>query len=49
MNHLANITHRQRNSRLKDAVFAALVSLGAIVSITSVSTVARASSHFVGR
>ncbi len=41
-NHLASITARHRTSRLRDAVFAACVTLAAIVSITSVSTAARA-------
>jgi hypothetical protein len=44
MNHLANIANRQRNSRLRDAVFAALVALGAIVSITTITTAASAAS-----
>lgn len=42
MNHLANITIRQRNSRVRDAVFAAFVALGAIVSVMTLSTVASA-------
>lgn len=44
MNHLANITIRQRNSRLRDAIFAAFVALGMAVSISTVSTVADAAS-----
>jgi hypothetical protein len=44
MNHLANITKRQRNSRIRDAVFAAFVAFGAIVSVTTISTVASAAS-----
>ncbi len=44
MNHLDNITIRQRNSRLRDAIFAAFVALGVIVSISTVSTVADAAS-----
>lgn len=39
MNHLTSITNRQRNSRIRDAVFAAFVALGAIVSVTTLSTV----------
>jgi hypothetical protein len=42
MNHLANIATRQRNSRLRDALFAAFVALAAIVSVTAVSTGASA-------
>ena len=42
MNHLDNITTRQRNSRLRDAIFAAFVALGVIVSISTVSTLADA-------
>jgi hypothetical protein len=50
MNHLANITNRQRNSRIRDAVFAAFVALGAIVSITTISTVASAAStHLISK
>jgi hypothetical protein len=45
MNHLANITIRQRNSRLRDAIFAAFVALGVIVSASTVSTVADAASN----
>jgi len=44
MNHLDNITTRQRNSRLRDAIFAAFVALGVIVSISTVSTLADAAS-----
>ena len=44
MNHLASITIRQRNSRITDAVFAAFVALGAIVSVTTLSLVASAAS-----
>ena len=50
MSHLDNIATRQRNSRLRDAVFAVFVALGAIVSIGTMSTVAHAAStHLVGR
>ena len=44
MNHLNSIATRQRNSRVRDAIFAAFVTLGAIVSITTISTVADAAS-----
>ena len=44
MNHLNNIAIRQRNSRIRDAIFAAFVTLGAIVSITTISTAADAAS-----
>jgi hypothetical protein len=47
MNHLTNIAIRQRNSRLRDAIFAAFVALGAVVSITTLSTVASAASTHV--
>jgi hypothetical protein len=42
MNHLDNIAIRQRKSRVRDAIFAAFVALGAIVSISTMSTVANA-------
>jgi hypothetical protein len=44
MNHLTNIAARQRNSRVRDAIFAAFVALGTIVSVTTISTVAAAAS-----
>ncbi len=47
MNHLDNIAIRQRKSRVRDAVFAAFVALGAIVSISTMSTVANAASTHV--
>ncbi len=50
MKHLDNIAIRQRKSRVRDAVFAAFVALGAIVSISTMSTVAHAAStHVAGR
>jgi len=50
MNHLDNIAVRQRQSRVRDAIFAAFVALGAIVSISTMSTVANAAStHVVNR
>jgi hypothetical protein len=47
MNHLDNIAVRQRGSRVRDAIFAAFVALGAIVSISTMSTVANAASTHV--
>jgi hypothetical protein len=44
MSHLASITTRHRNSRLRDAIFAAFVALATIVSVTTVSSIAEASS-----
>lgn len=50
MNHLDNIAIRQRKSRVRDAIFAAFVALGAIVSISAMSTVAQAAStHLTSR
>jgi len=50
MSRLENIEIRQRNSRIRDAIFAVFVAFGAIVSVTAVSTVAQAAStHVVGR
>ena len=47
MNHLDNIAIRQRNTRIRDAIFALFVALGAIVSVTTISTVANAASTHV--
>ena len=47
MTHLDSIATRQRNSRIRDAIFAAFVALGVIVSIGTVSTVANAASTHV--
>jgi hypothetical protein len=44
MNHLTSIAVRQRNSRVRDAIFAAFVTLGALMSIATLSTVAEAAS-----
>jgi len=44
MNHLNNIAVRQRNSRVRDAIFAAFVALGAIISVGTMSTAAQAAS-----
>lgn len=50
MNHLDSIAIRQRSSRIRDAIFAAFVALGVVVSISTVSTVANAAStHIVSR
>jgi hypothetical protein len=50
INHLDNIAIRQRKSRVRDAIFAAFVALGAIVSIGVMSTVAHAAStHLTSR
>jgi hypothetical protein len=50
MSHLANIRIRQENAGVADAIVAALVAQGAILSITTLSAVARAaSSHVLGR
>lgn len=50
MNHLDNIAVRQRQSRVRDAIFTAFVALGAIVSLGTMSTVANAAStHLVSR
>ncbi|HEY0195240.1 MAG TPA: hypothetical protein VGC42_29195 [Kofleriaceae bacterium] len=40
MNHLNNIADRQRNSSVRDAIFAAFVALGVVVSATTISTAA---------
>lgn len=47
MKHLDNIAIRQRKSRVRDAIFAAFVALGAVVSISTMSTVANAASTHV--
>jgi hypothetical protein len=50
MSHLTSIANRQRNTRIRDAVFAIFVALGAVVSITTLSTAAHAAStHVVSR
>jgi hypothetical protein len=50
MSHLDSITVRQRSSRIRDAIFAAFVALGVIVSVSTVSTVANAAStHIASR
>ena len=47
MTHLDNIASRQRKSLLRDAIFAAFVTFGAIVSISTMSTAASAASTHV--
>lgn len=47
MNHLDNIAIRQRKSRVRDAIFAVFVALGAVVSISTMSTVANAASTHI--
>jgi len=47
MSHLTNIENRQRNTRIRDAIFAAFVAFAAIVSVTAISTVAHAASTHV--
>lgn len=50
MNHLDSIATRQRNSRVRDAIFAAFVALGAVISLGTMSTVAQAAStHLTSR
>lgn len=49
MNHLANIASRQRKSLVRDALFASFVALAAIVSVTTVTQVAAASSPVAHR
>jgi hypothetical protein len=50
MTHLDQIAVRQRGSRVRDAIFAAFVALGAVVSISTLSTVANAAStHIASR
>lgn len=47
---LANIVTRQRNSRIRDAVFACVVALAAILGATAVATATTAASiHDVAR
>jgi hypothetical protein len=47
MNRLDNIAIRQRNTRLRDGIFAAFLALGAVVSFSTMSTVAHAASTHV--
>ena len=47
MGHLENIAARQRRSLVRDALFAALVTLATIVSISSVGKAVEASSEAV--
>ena len=47
MNRLDHIALRQRNTRFRDAIFAAFLALGTIVSFSTMSTVAHAASTHV--
>lgn len=47
MSHLENIAARQRKSLVRDALFAALVALATVVSISSVGKAVEASSAAV--
>ena len=49
MTHLDNITTRQKKSLVRDALFATAVAFAAIVSVSTVSQVAAASSTAVHR
>jgi hypothetical protein len=49
MSHLDNIAIRQRKSLVRDALFATFVALATIVSITTVTQVAAASSTVAHR
>jgi hypothetical protein len=44
MSHLANIEARQRGGRVRDALFAAVVALATLLSISTVGTAVEASS-----
>jgi hypothetical protein len=41
-NHLASISTRNRNTRFRDAFFAACVAVAAVLAVTTVSTAADA-------
>ena len=45
MSHLNDIAVRQRSSRARDAIFAAFVGLGLLVTVVTVSTAAQAASR----
>jgi hypothetical protein len=49
MSHLDSIATRQRHSLIRDALFASFVALAAIVSVTTVTQVAAASSTVAHR
>lgn len=49
MSHLENIANRQKKSLVRDVMFASFVALAAIVSISTVSQVAKASSTVAHR
>ncbi len=44
-NRLANIAHRQSKSRIRDGLFAAVVALAAVISLSTVSTAAHAAAR----
>jgi hypothetical protein len=44
MNHLNDIAVRQRSTRVRDAVFAAFVALGLMMSVATIGTAAQAAS-----
>jgi hypothetical protein len=44
MSHLANIEARHRRGRLRDVLFAAVVALATVLSISTVGTAAQVSS-----
>lgn len=46
-NRLTKIATRQRKSLIRDAVFAALLTIAAVVSVSSVATAAQAASPAV--
>jgi hypothetical protein len=47
MNRLDNIAIRQRNTRVRDAIFAAFLALGTVGSFSTMSAVAHAASTHV--
>ena len=50
MTRLSNIVTRQKNSRVRDAIFAIFLTLAAIISVTTISTVAQAAAtHAISR
>jgi len=49
MSHLENIATRQRSGLLRDAIFATIVAIAAIVSISTVTQAVEASSHTLPR
>lgn len=50
MNRLDHIATRQRKTRIRDAIFAAFLAFGTIISLGAMSAVAHAAStHVAGR